>query len=134
MQADTLQHWSSTQLFGFIQQASQRAERIHDVLVCEHEQQERQLHEVIEKRDQLRQVNNDLQVQVEQVTDKFPTLWPTISNLVIEAPEDFTSCTLVTYYDHIQEVSSILVAMNAYMKRKLETIKSVLPILTEIYA
>jgi len=48
-------------LFGFIQQAAQRAEKLHDDLIREHEQQKRQLEEVTEERDHLKQANSDLQ-------------------------------------------------------------------------
>ena len=41
-------------------QAMQRAERIHNDLVWEHEQQRKLLQEVIEERDQLRQENTNL--------------------------------------------------------------------------
>jgi len=122
------------QLFEFIHQAAQRVERIHDDLVHEHKEEKRQLHEVKEERDQLGQENNDLQAQVDQVTDKFRSLWLTISNVVIEAPEDFTSCVLVNCCDHISTMCLSLIAMNAYMKNKLETVRSTLPDSTKIYA
>lgn len=70
---------------------------------------------------------------MDQVTNKFRSLWLIISDVVIEAPKDITSCTLVNFCDHIQIVCSSLGATNADKKKKLDTVISVLPDLTEIY-
>ncbi len=49
MQADTLHHWSSTQLFSFIQQATHKAESLHEDLSKEHKHQMKKLHMVTEE-------------------------------------------------------------------------------------
>jgi len=67
MRADTLYHWSSTQLFSFIQQAAHKAENLHEKLVKEHEQQTIQLLKVTEEHDRLQEANTGLQAKVQQL-------------------------------------------------------------------
>lgn len=76
--------------------------------------------------DQLWQTNQQLQSQVKKVTLKLRALWPVVADLVIEAPKDFLSITLVDYCDHIQSTCIELVAINKEMKKSLDMAKAML--------
>lgn len=133
MQANTLHQWSLAQLFSFIQQAAHKAESFHEDLAKEHEQQQMQFLAVMEERDRLREANTGLQAQVNQLTYRFQSIWPTVTEANTKASMDKSTCTLIDYCDHIQMECMRLATTNVEMKQKLETLKSTLPDPVEIY-
>lgn len=54
-------------------------------------------------------------------------LWPTISDVVIEALEEFSTYTLVECCDHIQATCNGLISTNNELRQSLDATMKVLP-------
>lgn len=107
---------------------------MHNDLTIEHEQQQPHISTFTSKCDQLHQDKKQLQWQLEQITTKFPVLWPSISDVVKNALEDFSSCALVECCNHIQATYHNLISSNQDLKKILHVTRSPLSYLTTTYA
>ncbi len=57
-----------------------------------------------------------LQAEVDQITQRFSSIWPTVTEANTEAPKDMISYMFVEWCDHIQMACAPLAATNAEMR------------------
>ena len=89
---------------------------------------------VTEEFDRLQEPNTGLQAQVDQLTQRSQDMWPTVAEANTKTPTNVSAYSLIDCCDHIQMTCIRLATKNVEMKRKLETVRSILPDLVEIYA